>query len=152
MAVCLYHLVHLIQHDHGMEHAVDAGDLDVNDAGHDQRFERASAPAISSRYGHYQHASAGGGRDRYRTAGHRDDQKLRTLLERAAAAKEAAGLQIPAMMAGMKSAFLLAFGLVAIAWTISFFFLNEPRRRKGIRKASECLHTRACGFNRIEIP
>lgn len=42
-------------------------------------------------------------------------------LERAAAAKEAAGLQIPAMMAGMKSAFLLAFGLVAIAWTISFF-------------------------------
>jgi DHA2 family lincomycin resistance protein-like MFS transporter len=42
-------------------------------------------------------------------------------LESAAATKDEPGLQILAMMTGMKSAFLLAFGLVALAWIISFF-------------------------------
>jgi MFS transporter, DHA2 family, lincomycin resistance protein len=39
-------------------------------------------------------------------------------------------LQIQAMMAGMKSAFLLAFGLVAFAWAISFFLKRAVPQEK----------------------
>ncbi|WP_237762974.1 DHA2 family efflux MFS transporter permease subunit [Paenibacillus sp. A3] len=42
-------------------------------------------------------------------------------LESAAGTKTDAPLPILAMMAGMKSAFLLAFGLVVAAWIVSFF-------------------------------
>jgi DHA2 family lincomycin resistance protein-like MFS transporter len=35
--------------------------------------------------------------------------------------EDEATIQVLAMIAGMRSAFLLAFGLVAIAWTVSFF-------------------------------
>lgn len=42
-------------------------------------------------------------------------------LEHAGSMKEDSTLQILAMMAGMKSAFLLASGMVAIAWVASFF-------------------------------
>ncbi|TBL74696.1 DHA2 family efflux MFS transporter permease subunit [Paenibacillus thalictri] len=42
-------------------------------------------------------------------------------LDSAAGSKDEATLQILSMMAGMKSAFLLAFGLVICAWLVSFF-------------------------------
>ncbi|WP_312886480.1 MDR family MFS transporter [Paenibacillus foliorum] len=42
-------------------------------------------------------------------------------LEAAAGTKEESVLQVLAMMTGMKSAFLMAFGLVVIAWLVSFF-------------------------------
>ncbi|MFD0679363.1 MULTISPECIES: MDR family MFS transporter [unclassified Paenibacillus] len=42
-------------------------------------------------------------------------------IEAAAGMKDESGLQILGMMAGMKSAFLLAFFLVALAWIVSFF-------------------------------
>ncbi len=42
-------------------------------------------------------------------------------LENTSIKEDSATLQILAMIAGMKSAFLLAFGLVAFAWIISLF-------------------------------
>lgn len=45
----------------------------------------------------------------------------RRFLDHALSTKEESTLQILAMIAGMKSAFLLAFGLVVIAWIVSFF-------------------------------
>lgn len=45
----------------------------------------------------------------------------KNFLESAAGTKADAPLPILAMMAGMKSAFLLAFGLVVAAWIVSFF-------------------------------
>lgn len=45
----------------------------------------------------------------------------RRFLENSPSPKHDSAVEIMAMIAGMKSAFLLAFGLVAIAWAVSFF-------------------------------
>ncbi|MBP1153689.1 DHA2 family efflux MFS transporter permease subunit [Paenibacillus sp. PvR098] len=52
-------------------------------------------------------------------------------VDNAPSMKEESALQNLAMMAGMKSAFLLAFGLVAIAWTASFFLKRSVPPEKG---------------------
>ncbi|HWO98528.1 MAG TPA: DHA2 family efflux MFS transporter permease subunit [Bacillus sp. (in: firmicutes)] len=47
--------------------------------------------------------------------------------------EDEATLQILAMIAGMKSAFLLAFGLVAIAWIVSLFIKRSAPQEKGLK-------------------
>ncbi|WP_167577529.1 MDR family MFS transporter [Ammoniphilus sp. YIM 78166] len=58
----------------------------------------------------------------------------RTFLEKAGSNTENA--PVLAMMAGMKSAFLVAFGLVAIAWVASFFIKrSNPAKTEGVQVA-----------------
>jgi MFS transporter, DHA2 family, lincomycin resistance protein len=47
--------------------------------------------------------------------------------------EDGATLQILAMIAGMKSAFLLAFGLVAIAWIVSLFIKRSVPQEKSLK-------------------
>ncbi|WP_168733967.1 DHA2 family efflux MFS transporter permease subunit [Metabacillus sediminilitoris] len=46
--------------------------------------------------------------------------------------EDEATIQVLAMIAGMKSAFLLAFGLVAIAWIVSFFIKRSVSQEDGL--------------------
>lgn len=46
--------------------------------------------------------------------------------------EDEATIQVLAMIAGMKSAFLLAFGLVAIAWIVSFFIKRSVPQEDGL--------------------
>jgi MFS transporter, DHA2 family, lincomycin resistance protein len=54
----------------------------------------------------------------------------RRFMENTLITKDESTLQILAMIAGMKSAFLFAFGLVAIAWTASFFIKRSVSQEK----------------------
>jgi MFS transporter, DHA2 family, lincomycin resistance protein len=47
--------------------------------------------------------------------------------------KDEALLQILAMIAGMKSAFLVAFGLVALAWIVSLFIKRSEFQEKRLK-------------------
>jgi MFS transporter, DHA2 family, lincomycin resistance protein len=47
--------------------------------------------------------------------------------------EDGATLQILAMIAGMKSAFLLAFGLVVIAWIVSLFIKRSVPQEKSLK-------------------
>lgn len=63
----------------------------------------------------------------------------RQFMKREVSLKEDASLEVLAMIAGMKSAFLLAFGLVAVAWIVSFFLKRSvpPQRELDKKRVSE---------------
>lgn len=62
----------------------------------------------------------------------------RQFLEREVNLPEDASVKILAMIAGMKSAFLLAFGLVSVAWIVSFFLKRAvpPKVEMGEKRVS----------------
>lgn len=61
-------------------------------------------------------------------------------LDNAAGTKEESALKILSMMAGMKSAFLLAFGLVVLAWVASFFLKRAVPPESGLESKRVSAH------------
>jgi DHA2 family lincomycin resistance protein-like MFS transporter len=54
-------------------------------------------------------------------------------MEKTVIKQDESTLQILAMIAGMKNAFLLAFGLVAIAWIVSLFIKRSVPQEKKLK-------------------